>query len=262
MGYIVSMQWKKKKKWIPPAMTEGYLEQVTIEYLQQYMPSAEQLRRVLLKKLHKNWQMRGDLVTMEEKHEGMDIVEKVLQSQMEQGRVQDDKVAQIWTEHLQHRGSSRLQITQKLRQKGISAEIIEQSIQSLADEDELHELASAIQYAKRRRLGPFSRSALLLENEENSAEDNREDNREDPTENAETPEDLLDTSTTEHTEHRQNGACKGTSTFPKRQSFSGNSNPQQKHMSAMLRAGHKFDVVKQIFACQTIEEVENLLLDP
>ena len=198
-----SGRYKSRKnrdpKWVPKEITAGQVEWAANNYMQRYVATEAQLRRVLMRRLQKNWRNRGDKVTEEERQRGIDLVDVQIEKLRQAGRIQDGRVARMWTEHYVNRGKSLPFIRQKLREKGIESTLIADSIQAVHSQMEDPELESAIIYARKRRLGPYR----------------------------EAPE--------------------------------GQTARKQKDLSAMMRAGHRYDVVRKVLECSTVEEVEALL---
>lgn len=190
---------KRDPNWVPKEITPGQVEWAANNYMQRYIATETQLRRVLMRRLQKNWRKRGEKVTEEERQRGLDLVTAQIEKIREAGRIQDEKVALMWTEHYVNRGKSTPFIRQKLREKGVGAEIITQSIQKIHDQMADPALESAITYARKRRFGAYRRTS------EQQAE------------------------------------------------------RKEKDMAAMIRAGHRYDVVRQVLDCSTIAEIEELL---
>lgn len=191
---------KKKSDWIPPPLKPTQLEFSATKYLEKFMSTREQLRRVLMRKAHKNWQRRGALVTLEEKEQVLDLIEKEIQKWVDQGAIQEERVAALWTEHLQNKGKSSSQIRQKLSEKGLSQQHIAKAMENLEDSAPNFELESAIAYARKRQFGAFNKKKPEL-----------------------------------------------------------HGHPQQKEIAAMMRVGHRYDLVRSILNCDSVDAVDELL---
>jgi regulatory protein len=81
-----------------------------------------------------------------------ELIENVLAEFVESGALNDLRFAEAWVETLRRRGTSRSMIRSKLFQKGIRSNDIEES---LREEEQGSEEASAQAYATRRRLGKY-----------------------------------------------------------------------------------------------------------
>ena len=73
------MQYRKKRKkrgpnWVPKPITVKQIEWASDKYLERFVATEMQLRRVLKRRLIRNWRARGDKVTEEEKQMGDEAV--------------------------------------------------------------------------------------------------------------------------------------------------------------------------------------------
>ena len=189
---------KKKKpseKRKPPAITEEVLQEAATRYLSRYVPSVEQFRRVLVRKVEKTIRERGE----GDKEEALAMVEKEIQRRISGGYLQDQRFAELWTEYLCERGKSLQQIRSTLYQKGIPGHMINKAIDSLERERDVVCFFAAVTYARKRRFGPFR----------------------------------------ENLEQRKAR--------------------RQKDMASMLRSGHRYDVVREIFDCKDLDELDLLI---
>ena len=200
------MQYRRKRKkrdpdWVPKPITVKQIEWASDKYLERYIATEVQLRRVLKRRLIRNWRARGDKVTEEEKQMGEELVAAQVKKVMDAGRIKDDKVALMWVEHFTNRGKSAPFIRMKLREKGVDSQIIDDAITQIHEQMKDPTLEAAVTYARKRRLGAYRR------NEAKQAE------------------------------------------------------RKQKDIAAMMRAGHRYDVVSKVIECSTIDEVESLIED-
>ena len=198
------MQYRKKRKkrdpnWVPKPITVKQIEWASNKYLERFVATEMQLRRVLKRRLIRNWRARGDKVTEEEKQMGEGLVSAQVKKVMDAGRIKDDKVALMWVEHFTNRGKSAPFIRMKLREKGVESEIIDDAIAQIHDQMQDPALEAAVTYARKRRLGAYRRNE------------------------------------SKQTERKQ------------------------KDIAAMMRAGHRYDVVSKVIDCATVEEVESLI---
>ena len=157
---------KSKKKWIPPPMSAEYLREATTEYLERYMPSTFQLKQVLWRKIDKNIQMRSsenrententeNTENRENRSKYETMVQEELDYRKETGALDDRRFAEAWVESLHKKGKSKLQIRVKLQQKGIDNSLIQQVLEKRQEDEPDYALSAAIQYAQKKRLGPF-----------------------------------------------------------------------------------------------------------
>lgn len=133
----------------PRRISATYLENAALHYLERFASSAENLRRVLMRKVNRAAEFHGD-----DPAQGAALVEALLARYRASGLLDDAAYAGAKSRSLHRRGSSGRAIRQSLAQKGVGAEVIDAALSDLAEEaGEDRELAAARNYARRRRLG-------------------------------------------------------------------------------------------------------------
>jgi regulatory protein len=132
---------------LPRRVTPTYLENAALHYLQRFASSSANLRRVLLRKVHRSAEAHGT-----DPAEGTAWVDALIERYRQAGLLDDAAYAAAKTASLARRGTSPRGIRQKLSQKGVEGEIIDESIGELGENADLR---AAVNFARRRRLGPF-----------------------------------------------------------------------------------------------------------
>jgi len=139
-----------RKKRLPKKVTRKSLENTAIYYLRRYSSSCENLRQVLRRRVARSAQF--NVVDVSETQEWIhEILEKLIAKNL----LNDAHYAEIKCFSLNRSGSSKARIQKKLREKGISQEIIERVFKLLDNDTNEPELIAAAITARRRRLGPF-----------------------------------------------------------------------------------------------------------
>ena len=134
-------------------MTLPALEQAAFAYLERYASSAENLRRVLMRRIERA--ARAEAITREEGRARIDA----LIAQLEANRLLDDKqYAEARARSLSRQGRSSARIAQRLAAKGVNAEAAKAAVGAVI-EDGHSDLRAALALARRRRLGPFRAKA-------------------------------------------------------------------------------------------------------
>ncbi len=131
-------------------MPDPDLERAARAYLQRFVASSGRLRRVLRRRLSRA-ERRGEEIdrpAMEQE------VERVVERMTALGLVDDAAYARGVAESLRRRGLSRRALRAKLREKDLPAALVDVVLAEVAGDDEL---GAAWRFARRRRLGPFSR---------------------------------------------------------------------------------------------------------
>lgn len=127
------------------------LEAAALAYLGRYAASTEGVRRVLRRRLRR----RGLPPDAMERAEA--AIASVLVKLARLGYLNDDAFAAARARSLAAQGRPRLAIAERLAAKGIGRADIDRTLRSLADEDPGGDLAAAIAFAEKRRLGPWRR---------------------------------------------------------------------------------------------------------
>ncbi len=144
---------ERLKKKTPRKATPKYLENAALYYLGRFATSAENLKRVMMRKVMRSASHHGT-----DAEEGKALVEDMIGRFMASGLLDDAAYAKSRAESLHRRGNSARVIRGKLRQKGVGDDDIASALEALGDDledGEDPELAAAVTLAKRRRLGPY-----------------------------------------------------------------------------------------------------------
>jgi regulatory protein len=144
----------------PRKVSPRYLENAALHYLKRYAATQSQLKRVLVRKVDKSLKCHGG-----DRAEALGWVDALLAQLLRNGLLNDEAYAGMKAHSLRTSGRSARMITQKLRMKGVAADVV---AQKLADATaELSEEEAARIWARKKRLGPFRTDAR-------SRQDNRQ----------------------------------------------------------------------------------------
>lgn len=127
--------------------TATYLENVALWYVQRFAATTVTLTRVLQRRVANAARAYPDFNAAPFKA----VIESVVQKCVALGYVNDAAFAENKIASLRRKGGSTRAITAKLREKGITETVV-------VNEDD--ELAAAVRYIKRKRLGPFRTRAV------------------------------------------------------------------------------------------------------
>lgn len=149
------MATKRRK---PKKPTPERLGNVALSYLSRYASSEASLRRVLENRVRryamKDEAFAADRATWEVLSKAIeDIVEK----HKRLGVLNDKAYAEMKVAGLRRSGGSARRIAQKLAQKGVKKEIVEDALVPEEGEIEDAEMKAARAFARKRCLGPFKR---------------------------------------------------------------------------------------------------------
>ena len=138
---------EKPREKRPPNISRAGLEAAALRYLERFDCSTARLKKVLTERVSK-----AARAGVEEAAAAPAIIEQILERYQSSGLINDQRFAQNFAERQRDRGASRRMIEQKLRQRGISAELVQQVFPR--GESMKSELEAAQAFARRRRLGP------------------------------------------------------------------------------------------------------------
>ncbi len=131
----------------PRKVTPAYLQRAALAYLERYASSAENLRRVLRRKVDKRCRLRG-----EDPAEFREMIDEVVDKSLRTGLIDDTRYAEARVATLRRRGGSARAIQAKLSAKGVDRATVAAALEGGEEEDE-EKAAHAL--ARRRKLGPY-----------------------------------------------------------------------------------------------------------
>lgn len=141
---------KARRRRGPAVASPEWLERAAYAYLARYSAPAGHLRRILLARVARSARFHGT-----DPEAGAAAVAGLVARLSAQGLVDDSAYARAMARRLMRRGLSRLAIHARLRAKGVGADDAEAALAALAQEAADPDLAAALAFARRRRLGPF-----------------------------------------------------------------------------------------------------------
>jgi regulatory protein len=130
------------------------LERWALGYLGRFASSAENLRRVLLRRVRRRLPDEREATT-----QAAPLIDALVGRYRESGLVDDAAYAAARARARLRRGQSLRTIRAGLAAKGVGAEDAAAAVAALRDEAGDPDVAAACAFARRRRLGPFRRGA-------------------------------------------------------------------------------------------------------
>jgi regulatory protein len=130
------------------------LENSALFYLQRYASSAANLERVLLRKVARSARAHGT-----DPDEGHRHVREIIAKFERSGLLDDRLYAESRARSLNRRGASGRMVRMKLAQEGVDETHIDQAFAELRENHGEPDLAAALNYARRRRIGPYRSDA-------------------------------------------------------------------------------------------------------
>lgn len=145
----------------PKKITPAYLEKAALFYLERYSSSAQNLRRVLDRKIRRSVEVHGTPTRDEAAGWVADLIAK-----LQRNRLLDDQAYAVSrVRRLYAEGKSLGRIRQTLAVKGIGKEDVEVALARLAAESAapVSDLPAAAAFARKRKLGPYRDPAQRAE---------------------------------------------------------------------------------------------------
>jgi regulatory protein len=144
------MSEDRRKRREPRRATAKYLRNAALHYLERYATSSAHLRRRLMVKVARSAAAHGTDAAA-----GAADVETLIGRLEQMGLLDDEIFARAKARALHRRGNSARAVRAALREKGVAADLIEAALESLKENTGHPELAAALVYARKRRLGPY-----------------------------------------------------------------------------------------------------------
>jgi len=132
----------------PRQITEDYLEKAALHYLGRFASSSGNLRQVLTRRVRK-----AARETEVDETQAAAWIETLVAKLQRAGVIDDRAYAEGRVVALRRGGDSARAIRMKLAAKGVARDVADGAL--AIDEPGNDELAAAVAYARRRRLGPF-----------------------------------------------------------------------------------------------------------
>jgi regulatory protein len=127
------------------------LERWALHYLSRYASSAENLRRVLTRRVRRH--------SDEGAQAAAPLIDALVARYRASGLIDDAAYAAGRVQSLHRRGESLRAVRARLAAKGVSAADVANAVEGLRAAAPDPDLAAACAFARRRRLGPYRRSA-------------------------------------------------------------------------------------------------------
>lgn len=140
----------RRERRAPRRITPTYLDNYAKFYLERYASSAENLRRVLYRRVWKSCAHHGT-----DEGEAQGWVDDLVTRYVGAGLVDDRNYAEGRTRALFRQGVPPVMIRRRLQAKGVAEADIDRALDLLVEDAPVPELAAAIAFARRRRFGPY-----------------------------------------------------------------------------------------------------------
>ena len=149
---------KKKKPKAPKKITQSYLRNSGLFYLQRFTASSGHFKSVMLRKVKKSCAFHKD----QDYEECAKLVDQLVNEFLDQGLLDDAGYVRGMVTSLRRQGKSQRAIMAKLQQKRVPPHAIESELQNFDEENfedpKEAEFLSALKLARKRKLGPYDRT--------------------------------------------------------------------------------------------------------
>lgn len=127
----------------------SYLENSGAYYLERFPASIAQFRKVMEQKIYKSCKDHPE----QNEETCLSLLDQVVEKFTKLGYLNDRSYATALLYSLEQRGLSRMRIQLTMRNKGLPAELIEET---LPEKSAALDRKAALRWAKKKRLGPFT----------------------------------------------------------------------------------------------------------
>ncbi|EKE70548.1 MULTISPECIES: regulatory protein RecX [Oceanibaculum] len=142
---------------IPRKPSPASLERAALHYLERFASSAENLRRVLLRKVERAARHHEDI----DREAAAGWIDDLIARYRRAGLLDDKAYAEARTTSLHRRGASARKIRLSLAQKGVAADTVDAALEELDERVEGDaEMQAAIALVRRRRLGVYRAASV------------------------------------------------------------------------------------------------------
>lgn len=137
---------------IPKKITEKYLYNSGLAYLQRFPSSIAHFKSVMGRKIERSCRHHAD----QDKTACVVLLDKVTAQFAEMGYLNDELYLRGMVNSLRGRGLSSRAILMKLQQKGLAADEIKTVLAHYDEEYDSDDLSAALRLCKRKRMGPYA----------------------------------------------------------------------------------------------------------
>lgn len=145
---------------VPKRPTPVSLETAGLHYLARYAASAEQVRRVLMRRVDRAARAHPDL----DREAAAGWIAALVERWRAAGLLDDATFAEAKVRSLRRRGASGRRIRDALAAKGVDRDTIDAAVAGEEAPDEGAEIEAARRLARRRRIGPYRTAGDRAEN--------------------------------------------------------------------------------------------------
>lgn len=140
---------------IPKKITEKYLYNSGLAYLQRFPSSTAHFKAVMGRKIDRSCRHHTD----QDKEGCLAVLDKITGQFADLGYLNDELYLRGMINSLRGRGLSAMSIRMKLQQKGLPEADIKDALAAFDAENDSDDLSAAIRLCRRKKIGPFAAGA-------------------------------------------------------------------------------------------------------
>ena len=150
----------------PRKITETYLHNAGLYYLQRFAASAAHFKKVMMRKINKSCDWHKD----QNREDCIALLDRLVLKFQNTGLLDDESYSRGMVVSLRRRGLSRRLIHARLSAKGLGQDDIEKALQQYEEDlDGDAELIAALRLAQRKKIGPYRREDTIDDHTYNKA---------------------------------------------------------------------------------------------
>ena len=127
------------------------IKKSAISYLARYEVSEYQFKNTMMRKLSNFENELSEKIKIE-------IIEKIKKQMISSGYINDERFAEMKSRSIRRQGGSARLIYSKLKEKGVSDNVIKYSIDMVDDGNEDAEIVAAVKFMKKKNIGAFHKN--------------------------------------------------------------------------------------------------------
>ncbi|MCB9991269.1 MAG: regulatory protein RecX [Rhodospirillales bacterium] len=156
----------RKKPRPPKKITESYLQNSGMYYLERFAASTGHFKSVMMRKINKSCDWHKD----QDRESCIAMLDRLVETLQAAGLLNDEHYARGMVISLRRRGLSARMIQARLKAKGLGSDHIHQALQEHAEDVSGDaDLTAALRLAQRKKIGPYRKTADMDEKSYNKA---------------------------------------------------------------------------------------------
>jgi len=141
---------QKRQKRAPKRISQSYLENSALFYLERYATSSSNFRNIMMRKIKRSCEHHQTNID-----DFVPLLDKLIERYKNAGLLNDEVFARGKVESLRRKGLGERAIIAKLQEKGLKALDIKKALEEIDEDKEDAELEAACTFVKKKKLGRY-----------------------------------------------------------------------------------------------------------